>query len=1137
MRIERLDLTRYGRFTDASVDFPAPPPGGADMHIVFGPNEAGKSTLFSAWLDLLFGIPLRTRYSFLHPGATMQVGARVAHGGEALEVVRRKGNGPTLFDRTGNALAETTMQALLGGLSREGYSAMFSLDDETLEEGGESILSSGGELGQLLFSASAGLSSLTAQLDALHEKLDGFHRKGKRSGTLYEAKRRLEALTKSARGLETSAAEQKRRQKTVEAAKGEWQNARTHEAETRRHLEAVSAARAAQPLVQRLSRLRERLAGLGDLPNAGVAETEEYAALEQARIAVAARQETLERRHAEIVADLAGLTPDPAVLAQAPQILEAEALRAEHDSAVKDLPRRRQELAEVSAAIGTTLSDLGQRGGDAAALIVPPFALAQMRALLTRRSGVIQAAETASAEARKAQQAAEAEAERLGDPGPMAEGEAITALTTLLSRIDAADPEQKYRQAARDHDTAQTKLRDALAALEPWQGDGEALAALAPPTGWRMEAWRADLETTRRAAEDARRELAHHEELLAALRAQIEAQDDEPAGLDLAAAAGVRALREELWSAHRALMTSDSARAFETAMRQDDQHTARMGMAIARGERMAAEQAQLRAAVLATATARVHAQTTQVARQTLLDEIGAACDALGLPQASFDELERWLSRRIDALTFYRATTEAATALSRAGDELFRAAGSLARLMGKPAPQEGQAFAPLWAEATALCRSAEQRQDTRKLLKRMRSEGIEREDIRRQAVAELSGWRIEWMALCEGTPLADLPWDSDQTGTMLDHLDRLAVSQREHDSLLHRVTTMEANRARFREARDRITADLDMPAETPWATVLERRDQALKIEDARKRLLVDKEKQEKALQDDRRAAQDNDAALRRLGERLNWTTGADRPLGAHVAACVEAAGLRDEIAQLGADLAARPVSADLAGLDEEGLRTLEQDLAMAVEAAQHDNERLLGLVSDAQHALDQIGSDDALAKISAEQENIRLTLAEDARTHLSRRFGLIALEIALRRYRDSHQSAMLAHASHAFARLTRGGYPSLSVLPQGNSDRLVAVGAGGATRMAADMSKGTRFQLYLALRIAGYHELARTRPAVPFIADDIMETFDDERARAAFSLLGEMSQTGQVIYLTHHRHLCDLASAACPSARVIDLQSL
>ena len=53
----------------------------------------------------------------------------------------------------------------------------------------------------------------------------------------------------------------------------------------------------------------------------------------------------------------------------------------------------------------------------------------------------------------------------------------------------------------------------------------------------------------------------------------------------------------------------------------------------------------------------------------------------------------------------------------------------------------------------------------------------------------------------------------------------------------------------------------------------------------------------------------------------------------------------------------------------------------------------------------------------------------------------------------------------------------------------------------------------------------------------IETFDDGRATAAFTLLGQMSHHGQVIYLTHHRHLCEIARAACPQARVLDLTAL
>ncbi len=58
--------------------------------------------------------------------------------------------------------------------------------------------------------------------------------------------------------------------------------------------------------------------------------------------------------------------------------------------------------------------------------------------------------------------------------------------------------------------------------------------------------------------------------------------------------------------------------------------------------------------------------------------------------------------------------------------------------------------------------------------------------------------------------------------------------------------------------------------------------------------------------------------------------------------------------------------------------------------------------------------------------------------------------------------------------------------------------------------------------------------MPFIADDIMETFDEMRAEEAFKVLGEMSRKGQVIYLTHHRHLCAIARDVVPAVALHQL---
>lgn len=60
------------------------------------------------------------------------------------------------------------------------------------------------------------------------------------------------------------------------------------------------------------------------------------------------------------------------------------------------------------------------------------------------------------------------------------------------------------------------------------------------------------------------------------------------------------------------------------------------------------------------------------------------------------------------------------------------------------------------------------------------------------------------------------------------------------------------------------------------------------------------------------------------------------------------------------------------------------------------------------------------------------------------------------------------------------------------------------------------------------------PSVPFIADDIMETFDHVLSEEVFKLFGEMGYAGQVIYLTHHQYLCEVAKAVIPSVTIHEL---
>ena len=99
MRIRELKLIRYGKFTNRTLVLPARE---RDIHLIVGPNEAGKSTVRTAISDWLFGIPMRTPLAFLHPMPELRLGGIVerfgagASAAQSLAFERTKGNKNTL---------------------------------------------------------------------------------------------------------------------------------------------------------------------------------------------------------------------------------------------------------------------------------------------------------------------------------------------------------------------------------------------------------------------------------------------------------------------------------------------------------------------------------------------------------------------------------------------------------------------------------------------------------------------------------------------------------------------------------------------------------------------------------------------------------------------------------------------------------------------------------------------------------------------------------------------------------------------------------------------------------------------------------------------------------------------------------
>lgn len=1130
MRLERLDLTRYGRFTDRSLTFAPPASGAPDLHIVYGPNEAGKSTLFSAWLDLLFGIPVRSRYDFLHPGPTLQIGAGLTHAGAALDIKRLKRNSASLVNRHDAAFPEMALQVVLGGLSRDGYSAMFSLDDETLEKGGDSILASRGDLGEMLFSASAGLSGLTPQLESLRACLDGFHRSGKRSGWLYEAKKQLADLDKQRREIEVSAGALQKLSREAQAAEQSWREARSREEAAQTDLERLQELAGTLPMLAQLARLQEQLVPQHHLPDAAPEVQERFAQIESDRRDLISRIRDRALRLAGLEDQRAALAADPVALTQVVAIEAAEAQRPEHDTAVKDLPRRRTEAEEADSSVRALLVQLGQPGARASDLCLPMARISALRSLLTARSGLQSAVTTSVSETAKAAAQLERERERLGDPGP-AEDEA--ALAALLARVRSQDPADALTRALRDRDLAANRLEGALERLAPWVGDGDRMAALAVPPSWQIADWERAQETARQQELDARRDAAALRDEAGRLQSETAARAgaQQAGGITVADAATARSTREALWAAHLAELSAASARRFEQALREDDRISAVLAETMAEARRVALDRAAHDTAVARLQAAEARLEAALTAQLSAQADIAGACAALGLPDGTLVDLKTWLDLRIAALTERTVLRDAESAVARCAGAQDAAVRALTAALGGPATAQPEPFQVLVSRAAVRIEASERRREARQRLAILASDLRDRRQAEADARDALERWRQAWHETSRGSLLAGVADDDPGLGTLLDLIDRLGTEGQTAATLTDRITKMEANRSRFAESKAAILRALTMGADVSWADVLTRLRRAqdtARDEETLARQIAHEQHQDA---EDRRALDARNADAQEIGNQLGWTA-AEGSLADHIARCREAATLRQTIEGLRHDLRDRPEP--IVGDDPGVIRQRIADLRADLQVLRNSTETCLAAHLDAKRRIEAVGGDDALARIAAARENLLLEIRERAETHLARRFGLIALEAGLRRYRDQHRSSMLTRASEAFSRLSQGAYSGLAAQPDGSQEVLVALAAGGGAKLAADLSKGTRFQLYLALRVAGYHELAKTRSTVPFIADDIMETFDDDRSAAAFAVLAEMSRVGQVIYLTHHRHLCDLALSVCPDANVIDL---
>lgn len=1150
MRLRSLSLARYGKFTDKTIEFGAAVDGMPDLHVVYGPNEAGKSTLLSAFLDLLFGIELQSRYGFLHPYETMRVGGCLDLSDGPRELVRIKKPQPTLRDAAGQPIAQTLLAGELGGLDRAAYRAMFSLDDETLESGGESILASNGEVGQLLFSATAGLAELSRTLLAVRASADGFTRPNARSGELHELKAMLATLKLEREAIDTQAAQYVQMARARDDASGAYETALSELSAGQMELARVRRLRVSLPRLAACRGFQEKLERFGDLPVVPETWETELTALEQADSRHRSATEQTTTEVARLTAVLEGITVDAAALRRSGSLASLEFHAARNLTAERDLPLRRADLARADEAVKGILARIGRENeGEPSRLLLTAAQSAALDALMGKRSGIEAKLAAANDELIDAVRGLSEARRALGANEPPPAG-ALALLTAALAAWRASDHAFRLRTGLRAQNQHAEALQTRLSALQPWSGDAVVLAALVLPNAKTVQGWQDDVD--RRASQRALRQdrIDRMQAELTTRKAELRAANSVVGLLSDQEAAEVRVAREAAWAQHRRSLDGQTADDFEAALRRDD---------IVSGTRLGHERDLAKLHETAQVVLMKEAELAEENRlqakalddqQRQVADVQAAIAAidpalLGLPVAAF---VAWITRRNDGLETWQnlRTVEQDVAEARADEAALKARLKDALAQAAVPFDQSKAAEVLAVVAQEVLEREARLQLLRKDVAECEANFLQREVAFDKASRSDATWRDGWLTSCSGCWLgaeaAAKPLETVKAVVAAASELRPAIAKQ--FDLAGRIRDMQDDQTNFSREVDQLAAEMGIPIGGGSATdiareIVERVQGATRADAQRKQL---QDALAKAQDKDREVQRDARTHASRVGEMM-------RALQA--VSLIEVAGKLRDIREK-ADLTTQAAEAErelLTTLDVVTLPEAKTLLDGQSEAALEGEEARLSahhqglelrarkLFADRQTAIDSIaavGGDDAAAVIEERRRTQMLEIEDKAQQYLRLRVGIAAADRALRAYRDRHRSSMMRQASEAFRLISRDAYRGLGTQPGKDGEVLIALGADGGSKLAADLSKGTRFQLYLALRAAGYHEFAKVRPTVPFIADDIMETFDDFRAEETLKVLHEMSRLGQVIYLTHHSHLRDIAKRSVPGVRIHEL---
>ncbi|MBI9092780.1 MAG: AAA family ATPase [Desulfobacterium sp.] len=1153
MKLTRFDMKAFGPFTDRTLAFNSAEPG---LHIVFGRNEAGKSSSLRALKALLYGFPQQSPDNFIHSYNQLLVGGCLENSaGEEIYFQRRKKRIGDIVDKDGNLLDAGVLSPFLLGLEPEMFESLYGIDHDTLVRGGEEILAQKGEVGQALFAAGAGISSLREVIDLLEKEAADLFKPAGHKPEINRAVKKFNGLKKEARAASLSFKAWKVHQKALELAEAERAGLEKERDTKHRELQRLGRLSRAVPELAILKSWQEKRVALGDVVLLPSDFNERYQQVRQ-EIRGANQQLQGDRDRLEkLEAKLKAISFNGDLLDQAGLVDDFHQRLGEYRKGQTDRPERngmrtslRREGAGLLQQVRPDLSL------DDVETLRPVLAKKRsVQTLSSQYEGINQQLVLAQKQCRSVKKELEEVDKGLAAMPEPKDAQGLVRVVKLAQK--AGDVDRQVEKGQGEVELNKKECLGALTRMGLWTGDLAALMELPLPrseTVQQFENRYAGMADERRGFEKDRKT---DEKALKKARAEIRKAEyggDVPSETALAR---TREKREQGWQLLRqqwldqADVTEESRiyhaehplpEAYEGYVRQADHIADRLRREADRVAHVAALRTQV--AVLEEALA--EGEKDEAAFVLGTRELDAAWRGVWEPVAikplSPKEMSGWLAE-MDKLRFkvegiFKKEQETGQEVKQRRALKLAVEGELAA-MGEEGSSAGEALGPVLILAEGVLerivgrnRALETLRERRKNAGKASRQAGEDLTVAQEALA---GWQAAWAKALLGLGLKE-------TVSTFEALDLIELLQncfdklKEADDLKKRIAGIDRDAAQleteFKPLVEKVAPELSaVPLDQAILQLWTRLGQAQKDAAMHGKLSEELDALEQAVVKAGKSLQSANGQMDELlgiarCERVEGVPAVIGKSGEYQQVRDKISDIEATLAKIGAGVEMKELARQAAEIDVDGLPGRIASLEKEIDDINPAINRISQVIGEENTKLAAMDGSGKAAEISEAMEQELAKMRRLAERYARVKLASRILQQEIERYREENQDPVLKIASGYFNDLTLGSFTGLRTdVDDKGEPVLVGVRPDGVRLTVDKMSSGTRDQLYLGLRLATLEWRLETCEPMPFIVDDILINFDDDRSRATLAVLGDLSKKNQVILFTHHRQIVEEAN--------------